>query len=330
MCAKRGRPAKIQNTTPQELEQDTLSESEVTLNSDFDEKTQGEVMEEQIKRDIILQSDKEKQKKDVMIRTVKELEESIVDLRKQIDSLAAEYNAKVKMNDSIGRSIESARANVVNFERDFHTKNEKKLQEVAKRLKDIDSADKEFQELIRSNREKANKLASDQSRFDQEKMGIYERLHAAETAAVQANAQLKTKVNELDEKYAELLKEKEEFDEYKRGLEPEMARITSIKNENEQLLRFVERQREEISRINAQTEQNRLILDEKRQADVIKSQNEAESLKNEGARLRRWEQNLKDLALELKAKEVEYNKVLRRDQLQKQIEESDKKGEIKN
>ena len=57
---------------------------------------------------------------------------------------------------------------------------------------------------------------------------------------------------------------------------------------------------------------------------LSKAKQKEDAYANEEARLRKWEQDLKDFALEVNAKSSEADKIIRREQLTKQLADNKK------
>lgn len=283
-------------------------------------KSQAQIAEEMAHKKAILDGlDANKKKKDVQLKTVEELEAHIQKVRQEADNLVGEYNMKVRVNENLGNSIASAQSNLALFDAQFEAKNAKRLKELEKKVAEVEAADKEFQALILDNREKQKTLANEQTKFEMEREQNRQLVHAANTALDQNNAMWSAKEADLLKREEELKGEKAKFEDYKASLEPEANRITSIKNENGLLLQKVEMQNFEMERRRLSSVRERELADEARVASQTKLDQQKQNIANEDARLRKWEQELKDQALELRVQSEQVAKVLRREQLEKEI-----------
>lgn len=280
------------------------------------EKTAEELLHEKAIRDSL---DSEKQKKDVLIRTVVELEESIKSLSTQRDSLAMEYNVKRQMLDDLAKNIKAANYELVNIKHLFDERNQKMMVELNKRQKDVDSADATLQSLIRSNRETEKAINAEKHALQMEREQGRQRVHAAEVDLAQVNSNWKKAEADILKRESELKSAIAEFEAYKDSLKPEIARITEIKNENSLLLQKIERDKHQLEHMKLTVERERKAIQE---SSILKD-NELKQMKlkvaNEEARLRKWEQDMKDQALELQAKESEMARVIRRYKLESEL-----------
>lgn len=287
-------------------------------------KSEAELQQEALEKKAILDGlNSQKLKKDAQLKTVDELHLHIKQLHNEINSLVADHETKRRANESLANSIRSAQTELALFEKQFADKNAKRLAELDKKLKEVAEADATMQALIRENRETKQNLAREKSLFVQERENNRQLVHAANTALNQNNAQWKVKEEDLLQREAALKADKEAFESYKDSLNPEIARITSIKNENELLLQKIEMQRLDMERLRASSIREKEVATETALVSKAKSEQDRQRIANEEARLRKWEQDLKDSALEMRAREAEYNRVIRREKLEAEIKQAE-------
>lgn len=280
-------------------------------------KSQSEKDIEAVQRKVLSDTlNSEKGKRDVQVRTVDDLETRIRMLMAECERLVLDHNLKVKINDNLGASIQAAHIDLANLKSKFGENNAKLVAEYDKKLKEVQLADGQLQTLVKENREKEQSLARERGMFNSERESIRQRLIDMENALSQNNAQWKVREADILAREEALKTEKTEFEAYRDSLAPEIARITSIKNENVLLIQRLEQENRNVENMRlaaaaerAQAEEARLQVEDKSNQDRMK-------VANEEARLRKWEQDIKDQALELRAQEAEYNRVLRREKLE--------------
>lgn len=265
------------------------------------------------------QLNSEKAKKDVQIRTVDELEKRIKSLQAEIDALVIDFNHKRAINENLGASIASAHSNLSMLDRKFAEANAKMLAQYEKKMAEVVEADKQLQQLLKETREKEQDLERQRGLFESERVANRQLLHAAESALTQNNAQWKNIEADLLIREAELKKQKEDFESYKESLQPEISRITSIKNENALYLQKIEQQRLDMENQRLAVVREREAMEEKLAIANAATLQERERIKARDAELRNWEQNLKDYDLEIRAKNEEANRILRREKLEKEL-----------
>lgn len=271
----------------------------------------------------------EKAKKDVQLFTVAQLESHLIELRAKFEGLAAEYNQKNAVNSNLGSSIQSAHSDLANARAMFERKNAEMLADLQKRLKDAVEADKEYQALTKSLREKQIELDQKLSSFNNERESNFQQVQAMQTALDQNNAEWKRREADILLREEELKKQVAEFDLYKDSLKPEMDKIDATKNENTLLLKKVEMQNNEMERRRVEAENSRQLAEEARLASLAQVEQARQRIQNEEGRLRKWEQDLKDEALDVRVQQEAAQRVLRREQLQREVAMNDAKLETK-
>jgi len=285
-----------------------------------------EVKERQKQEEVILREQvenaakSEKAKKSALIMTVEELEKEIVKLKELLRGTITEYNVKMKVNENLGASIASAQARLAEFDTEFNKKNEERLKVYDKKLKDVNDADKELQTLIQTNRKEKEALSVERSQFNNERESNRRLVVDMQNSLTQANAMWATREADILEREKVLAEEKTAFEAYKDGLKPEIARITSIKNENENLLKNLEIERAKVERIRLEASMTKDSIEQAKAVAEIKAKEDRAKLLNEEGRLRKWEQDLKDFALEVKVQSEEAQKMMKRYELTKKSE----------
>jgi hypothetical protein len=277
--------------------------------------------DEALQRKVLSDSlNSEKAKKDVQLMTVAQLEGHIIELRAKFDGLAQEYNQKNAVNANLGSSIQSAHNDLAQVKALFDKKNAEMLAELTKKLKDVNEADGQYQAMLKEVTAKSAQLEQERSTFHNERENNRQLVASANEALAQNNVEWKKREADILQREEALKDEKIEFELYKASLSPEIKRITSIKNENELLLKKVEMQNAEMERRRIEAENSKQIAEEASLASKAQAQQERQRIQNEEARLRKWEQDLKDSALELRVKQTEADKIIYREKLQAEVE----------
>jgi hypothetical protein len=262
----------------------------------------------------------EKKKRDVQTQTVTSLEDNIIKLQSKLNDLVSDYNMKVRINENLGNSIASSQANLALFEAQFAQKNSDKLKDYNRKLASVESADKELQALLKENRQLKDTLSNELGQFRQEREQNRQLVHSANSALAHNNAIWLTKEADLLDREKLLAAEKAAFEDYKASLQPEVARITSIKNENTMLLQKIEMQNLEMERSRLASVNERQKAEEARAIAKAQVEEQRKVTQNEEARLRKWEQDLKDSALELRANKIEVDKIIYREKLKAEVD----------
>lgn len=273
--------------------------------------------------------DEQKQKKSLQLKTVDELEKHIIELRNRIQMMAQDFDVKRKVIDGLNASIAGAHSELNMVQNKFRAENAKLVTEYEKKLADVTKSDDTLQKLVQENRVKEKELNHSLATFEQEKHTIKMRMADLQNSLNQNNVEWKKREADILLRESALKTEKDEFELYKESLAPEAARISSTKNENELLLKKIEMQRVDIENMRAASQRDRDSVAEQRVANEAKATSEKLRVSNEEARLRKWEQDIKDAALELRVQQDNVQKILRREQLEKEVKASEEAKEKK-
>jgi len=259
--------------------------------------------------------DSDSKKRDAQAKEIVNLESQLKKLREDLDAQVVEFNVKKKMNENLGHSINSANMNLQMFDAKFKEMNAKRLEVLDKKIAEVEAADKELQALIKYNRETKKALDIQVGQFQTERESNRQLVHAANSALAQNNAMWKNREADIIRREKELEVAKEEFEAYQATIAPDLAKITSVRNENTELCKKLEMQRLEIERTRLEAVRQKEAAEDLKFTNGAKQAEATQRILNEEARLRKWEENLKDNALELAAKTTELNKELRRAKL---------------
>lgn len=272
--------------------------------------------EEALQRKALSDSlDAEKHKKDAQLKTVAELEKHIIELRKHIDDLIADHNVKKQVLNGLNASIAGANSEFAFIQSRFEKENAKLVKEYNDKLAQLNKSDATMQAIIAENRNKEKALSNDRASFDQERNVLRNKLTEMERALAQNKAEWAVREKDILDREEALKQASLEFEAYKESLTPEIARITAIKNENASLVESISSMKINVENMRLAAIQSQERAKEQEIANSTNLKKERERIANEEARLRTWEQNLKDLDLEVKVKEEEAQKMMKRYQL---------------
>lgn len=266
----------------------------------------------------------EKSKKDVMLMNIDEINKHILHLKKITADLHQEYETKRKIVDSLNGSIAGAQAHLSMLNADFEKKNQSLVKEFQKKLSDVESSDKTLRQLINDNQESKRLNDVEKAKLAEYRQICDSQVNEMKKALSQNNSEWSKREADILEREKQLSSEKESFEAERNSLIPQLAHISSIKNENILLLQKIEADKNNVSNLRLSIESERQRLAEDRASIADKLKQKETSFLNEEARLREWEQNLKDYDLEIRAKASEAEKVLKRQQLQSKVDSGKK------
>lgn len=273
---------------------------------------------------ILDSADSEKQHKDFLLKNVVELQAHIVTLNDRIGELSKEHESKRRVLDGLGGSIAGAQSEIHNLRATFEKNNADLMREIAKKQVDVEAADKTFQILVKENVETKRLNDVETNRLAQHRQICDSQVLDMKNALEQNSTEWKKREADILAREEVLKADRQAFEQEKLDLVPEIARITSITNENKMLLQKVEIDRLDIENLRRANSADRERLDQERLIASSKNKAELERLANEEARLRKWEQEIKDYDLEVRAKASQADKILRREQLQKEVDSNKK------
>ena len=262
-------------------------------------------------------SDSEKIKKDVLLMNVKELEEHKKFLHARNTELTNEYNLRKRLVDGINGSIAGAHAELHGLRTEFNKQNENLVNELKKKIEDVEKSDKTLQSLIRENIVLKEKNQKDSSLLSEELLRCRAEVYEMRKALDENLSMSNKKDIDIALREDVLKAEREAFEKEKESIAPDMARISSIKNENILLLQKIEAEKANNRNMKLSLDSERQTIEENRVFEQSKNKSYGQELANQEAKLRKWEEELKDYDLEIRARAAETDKMLRRIQLEK-------------
>lgn len=263
----------------------------------------------------------EKAGKDILIKNIRQLEEHIRNSRAELDRVNNELEGKYRALRSVDDDIKSQLFILERQKEKFEKQHKSEIDELVKKANDIEASDKEYKALISETMQLKNNLRNDLQKIADERS-----LHAKEMGVVTRNSeQIQGEMNrqnaDMAEREEKLKDEIKAFEEEKELLRPELTRISEIKNENILLWQKIEQDKAQFEHSKSSFEnfQKKQASDIELERARIKNLEQA-ILAKEG-KLRKWEEDLNDIQLELKAREAEAQKMMKRYQLHKVAEQ---------
>ena len=264
--------------------------------------------------------DSDKIKKDLMLKNIEELTKHHEYLNKRIGETTQEYETRRRLVDSLNGSIAGAQSELSNINRTIEKKHADSLTEINKQRIDLENADKSLQTLVQKNRETEKANQNEAARLLEHRMICDAQVAEMKKALADNQSEWGKRESDILRREAELKADREAFQAEKDALVPEAARITSIKNENIMLLQKIEMDRLDIENLRRAIATEKDRINELVAVSESKNKVQADKFANEEARLRKWAQDLSDQALELKAKTARADKILVREQYQKEVD----------
>lgn len=271
-----------------------------------------------INQAVLNANNSDKIKKDVLLMKVKDLEEHIKYLSSQMVSMDAEYRSRRKLVDGINGSIAGAQAELSQVRANVQKQNEALVKEINDKLEAINKTDATLQKLVAENSALLVSNKQRESALIEEKRVCNAQVYEMQKALNQNLSEAKKREDDILAREAALKEERSKFEDERDLLTPELARISSIKNENILLLQEVERERAVNRNMMLGIESEKQVLEESKLVQQNKIKALTDKLANEEKRLREWEQNLKDFDLETRAKMAKADKMIRQYQLEKE------------
>lgn len=284
--------------------------------------------ERQETKDLINKFDRDAQERILHIKDINELIIEKAKMRGLLGDLNNEYNLKENAVKAVLREIEAQALTLSRQKIAFEKENTLQIKELNTKLAQVNDADKRYNTLIQEADVMKSELRGELFRIEQERKHFNDEmarmtLHVEQTKNEATRAQADVAGRE-----AELEEAKTEFEAEKEAIQPELRRISEIKNENENLYTKIESDRLSFDATLKQFDAHK--QNQNNDVEVIKSalKLKEQSVEDERLKLIRMEEDLNDQRLQLKAEAVEVEKMRKRYQFNKAIEDS-KKEEVK-
>lgn len=257
----------------------------------------------------------EKTNKTLLIKSIQELEERKKEIKKEYEVICAEYNLKHNAVKSLLDEIIAQNHTISRQKDQFDKENKKAIQDLEAQSEAVRVADIKYRELVREWEEKNQILRTALSQVKDERETARKEKERLERHVSQVEGEATRRESDVLDRENKLAEDRKALEEEKAAFEPELSRITAIKNENKNLWDKVESDRAEFdSRVRAfDSYKAKLESEVQAQKDQLKKV-ENSYLSKEGE-LRKWKEDLDDRELELKAREAEAERALKRYQL---------------
>jgi len=312
-----GRPKNSHNREKvAEVVRDEIKEQEVVT---APEKSISELQAEAIQNKVIMDMhDSQKIQKDVMLMKVRDLDEHIKYLTKRMVEMDTEYNQRRKLVDGINGSIAGAQAELSRLRSEFTKQNNQAIESLAKERAEIEKADATLRTLINQNNSLLVTNKQTESKLATERQLAQSQVYEMKKALDQNQTEWTKREKDILEREKALKDEREAFENERNTIQPELDKISSVKNENILLLQEVERGQTNIRNLMLGIESEKQVLAESKLIHEGKMKQKELELANLEKKNREWEQNLKDFDLEVRARSAKADKMLRTMQLEKE------------
>lgn len=270
--------------------------------------------------DLQIKKNSELNEKTLIAQSIDDLKIQREKAEANFKSLCEELNLKKREIDWINTEIGAQNVHLKNIKSAIEKERSEEIESLKTQTERVTKANAEYQKLIQECVTKRELLDSELHKIQSERA-----VHAAESqrlnkAMVDNESKLKYGLQDLEEQRAILDKDRQEFEEFKASLEPDLKRISQIKNENQNFLNKLDSQMESLKadRQSFQNERESLYAqverEKKRVLDYEKVIHEKE------AELERKKQELSDFELELRSREIDAQKMMKRYEMTHKVE----------
>lgn len=270
------------------------------------------------------QADAVQNEKYLIIKTLRELKEQEAMVRASYTTLCNEFNMKQRSIEFLIAEINAQNVSLHNIKEAVKKERSEQIARIEDMEAKLKEANETYNKLISDNKEKANKLKNELDEIEEERRSFKEESERLERHVKQVENASKALESDLKDREAELSRAREEFEAYKSTLEPDLLRISAIKNENQALITKINNDKSNLDKqlMAFEHEKSKLMSElEAEKAKLIRLEN---SIAIREAEIRKKEENLIDYDLEVRAREAAAQKVLKRQQLQHKIDEAKK------
>jgi hypothetical protein len=280
--------------------------------------------EKKMQEAILSSQNSEKSNEDTLRMNAKELKEHIFNMRQEIVNLSNELETKQKAINHINEEILHSNSSLARAKDKFESDNKSQMLSLEKKLKEANDACEEYKILIKKTQETRISAENDKNAVATERKEHLNYKTMMEKNHSDILAEATHRENDVLAREAELKQEKEDFEKYKSELEPQLKKIQEIKDENNALLGELASNKEDFQHKYANYEKDKAKLAETIEAEKAKLKEQDLKLKNEIARLSKWEDDIRDNDQMLKIREKEVEKMRERFQLKKDSKKEEK------
>lgn len=189
------------------------------------------------------------------------------------------------------------------------------------RLKEVEASSKEYTQLLRTNREKEALLENGLNNLNKERQTNAAEVKKWQIYAEGEKAEANKQLVDVQNRESLLKEEREQFETYKQSIQPEIDKMTSIKNENDLLWKKLKSQEDGLEKEREQLKRERQKLISETEASKAKIDEASLLLSKREENLAKSQQELFDYELQVKSKDAECEKILKREQLRLKAKE---------
>lgn len=282
------------------------------------------VEEMETKRSIIASQNTEKANKDILIKTIKELEKHRDDAKKELSNITQEMETKLKALKHVDDEIKAQSFTMESQNQKFEKENADKIRIFEKNKADVEASDREYKTLLADVREKQRTLQVELGKISDERIVHTNEMVRLNKHVQDIEAEDSVLRHNIEEKEKELKLATEELEAAKESISPDLKNITDVKNENIILLQKLEAGQKSLDAQKESFESYKAKIAADAESDKAILKSRLEALSAEEGRLRQWEQDLNDIQLELKVESEEVSKQKKRYQLNEKLGENAK------
>lgn len=269
----------------------------------------------------------EKSTKDILLKTIGELQQHEKEVRAAIRAAGVELEGKYKALDHVSSEIK-AQQHTLNLQKQkFDRDNEAAIKELLTKTAQLDEASETYKKLLVEVNEKRQLLNSEIAKIVDERKTHEREMNRLNRHVQEVKDDIKRREYDMSEQAEKLRLEREAFTAEMEAAKPELARLSELKAENKALWDKLEGDRIDFENRQQAFEHYKAQKDQEVQAAREKVKEQENVLRNLEAKYRKWEQDLNDADLELKAREAKVQQDIKRHKLMatvKGAESSDK------
>lgn len=268
-------------------------------------------------------------KKKTQMEVADTLEMRILKLKTEIQNLINELETKQKACSNVNDEILASNSSLARAKERFEKDNAARIKALSIKQKEIETSNAEYKTLLLENKQKQSFLNSELAKILEERKEHKGQMNTMTKNHEDIIADVAKREADLAAREAEHKKAKEEFEAYKTSLEPEFAKISSILNENKNLLQEIDSQKIQTQGQYASFEKERARAEDDKTLERERIKQLELKCQNELVRLRKWEEDMKDSDMALQIREKEVEKLKERYQLKEKYDKLDSESKPK-
>ena len=274
--------------------------------------------------DLIKRLDRESSLRESILTQTKTLEDNYIVLKSNYQNLCREFDSKQKALDFIVIEIQSQNSNLHYLKDKIIRDKELELKSIEDMKLKLDESNKIYINLIQECKDKINQLNQSSQDLAIQKVFILKENENYKNQVLKSNGEMSRLLYEVSNRETKISEDKKLLEEERSSIQPSLDKISQIKNENINLLKKIESDREMFeARISAfDNEKSRYMAEMDSEKERIR--NIELSLVNKQNQLNEMANEFSDRDLELKAREAEVQRLIKRYQLNKVIENNQK------